>query len=427
MAQTGLSETAILFAWLAAGVVSYLSAIIVSDLSVLSDKSGGPYEYFHICYGRFAAFLFGWTEFSLLSGPALAAIAYVVAHAVHALVPLPNPLASFSDFHIGFIYPFADGGIKIVAVATLAMLAAINIRGVKQAGIFNTILTLCKIAGMLLIVAGALVIAGNAAEENAAVGSVTTLEKSTMISVFLAAMLSALWAYDGWNNITYISGEIKNPKRNLPLAMLVGIGLVMGLYLLVNFAYMQSLGLDGLAAIGDNEVGAAVVARHLFGNVGMIMVVVLLLVSALGALLGILMAHSRVSFRMAQQGQFFAVAAKVHPKFRTPSNAIIIRACWGSLLVLSGTFDMLSNMVIFSGFLSFSILIAALFKAWKKGMITKRPVGYPFLQVFMMIFSIALVGNTFYISPYPSFLGLCLILCGIPAYFWLKKRGAIKS
>jgi len=422
MAQTGLTEGMILFAWLAAGIVSYMGATIVAQLSTLSDKSGGIYEYFHICFGRFVAFVFGWTEFSLMSGPALAAMAFVVAHAVHMLIPIPNPFASLEHWHLGIIYPFADGGIKIVAIATLVILAIINIRGVRQAGNFNNFLTLCKIAGMLLIIAGGLFFAGGQASEKLAENSGEAMEKGTVLSAFLAAMLSALWAYDGWTNLTYVTGEIKNPKRNVPLAIMIGIGLVMGLYLLVNYAYIHTMGLAGLAAVGANEVGAAVVTRHLFGDFGMTLVVALLLVSSLGALHGVLMAHSRVSFRMAQQGQFFAPAAKVHPRFKTPANAIIYRTAWGSILVMSGTFDMLSDMVIFSGFLFYSLLIAALVKARNKGMITKKLFGYPYIPAFMLLFSVALVANTFYIKPYQSLLGRCLILAGIPVFFMLKKK-----
>ena len=182
-----------------------------------------------------------------------------------------------------------------------------------------------------------------------------------------AAMLSAFWAYDGWSNISFVTGEIKNPKRNVPLAIMCGVSIAMLLYVLVNYAYMHVLSLPQLAAVDKNTIGAVVVAEEIIGAAGKTLIIALIMVSVFGTLNGIILAHSRVYFRMAQEQYFFKKAANVHPTYRTPYISLLYTMIWSSILVISGTFDMLTDMVIFAGFLFYGLLAVAVIKMKQKG------------------------------------------------------------
>jgi APA family basic amino acid/polyamine antiporter len=424
MAQSGLTAGEILLAWVLAGLVSYLGSTIVVDLSSTTEESGGTYEYLRIAFGNFVAFIFGWTEFTIIGCASIAAMAFILAQTINALIPLPHLLGSLADINIGrTIYPFADAGIKIVAIFFIWVFVWVNCRGVRKAGMLNNLFTVTKIAGILLLIIGGMFAMANNArpvlDETAA-----PIQGLSFYSVLLGAMLSAFWAYDGWSNLPYVTGEIKNPKRNIPLALFIGIGLVMTLYVLVNYAYMQLMPLPELAAIGKNDIGAAVVAQKIMGPSGKLMMLILLLISVCGALNAIILSHTRVYFRMAQERNFFRKAALVHPVYKTPFYAIIYAGIWSSILVISGTFDMLTDMVIFAGFLFYSLLVAALFKLKRQGKLQKKPFLFPFVQIFMLLFSIALIVNTFYIQPVQSLIGAGLVLSSVPFYYVFKPKAS---
>ena len=424
MAQSGLSETWILGAWIIAGIITMLGAFIIAGLANLTEETGGVYEYLRLAYGNFFSFLFGWTDFTIIGSASIAALGFIFAQTVNVFVPLPAPLESIAGLSIGgIIFPFADSGVKIIAIVAVVMLTWVNYRGVKEGGNMNSVITAAKIIGILLIIVlGMVYTSPQATPVN--VIPVETIEFGTgaFFTALFAAMLSAFWAYDGWSNLSFITGEIKNPKRNLPIAIITGVIIAMTLYVLVNYAYMQVLPLEQLREVGQNQIGAVVVAKTMIGPLGQTLITVLIMISVFGALNAIILAHSRIYYRMAQENFFFKRAASVHPRYRTPYISLLYTMIWSCILIISGTFDMLTDMVIFAGFLFYGLVAYALIKMKTSGAIKAKVPFYPWAPLIIIIFSIALIYTTVMAQPGQSLIGLGLILIGIPFYFMFRKN-----
>jgi basic amino acid/polyamine antiporter, APA family len=427
MAQSGISGSWILLAWIIPGIITIFGAFILSGLSSLTEESGGVYEYFRLSLGNFFSFLFGWTDYIIIGSASVAALAFIFSQTVNTLIPLPNPFHSLEHISIaGFIFPFADSGIKILSIASIFLLTWVNYRGVEKGGMINNIITSGKVLGILVIIVAGLTYHSPETVINipAVVKPVETgsLSSGMFISAFFGAMLSALWAYDGWLDISFVTGEIKNPKKNVPLAIFFGVSIAMFLYVSVNYAYMQVMPVDQLARVNKNEIGAAVVAETMLGSAGKIFIAALIMISTFGALNAVILSHSRIYFRMAQENYFFKNAAAVHPKFHTPHVALMYTMVWSIVLVITGTFDMLTDMVIFASFLFNFLLALALIKMKRKGLINEKVIGYPVIPVLMMLFSGALVINTIIIQPKETLTGMCLVLSGVFFYFYFKMK-----
>src|SRR5678815_2122692 len=330
MAQTGLSETWILIAWIVPGIITVLCALNLSGLASLTEESGGAYEYLRLSFGNFFSFLFGWSAFTVSGTATNAAVAFIFSQTFHSMIPLPNPLQRWEDVSIGnFIYPFADSGIKMLAILIMVLFTWVNYRGVKKGGYMNNIFTSAKILGILiLIILGLLYVSPASPQQIANTGG----QGIIFFSTFFAAMLSALWAYNGWLDVTAVTGEIKNPKRNVPLAVITGVGIVTIIYVLINYSYMHVLPLTKLAGVGANEIGAAAVAETLIGGTGKTIIIILIMVSVLATVNAGILAFSRIYFRMAQEGFFFKRFSLVHPRYRTPYFSLIGATTWTCLL-----------------------------------------------------------------------------------------------
>lgn len=423
MAQTGLSEGWIIAAWVGAGLITMFGAFTLAGLSNLTEESGGVYEYLRLSFGNFFSFLFGWTDFTIMGCASVAALGFIFAQTVNVFIPLGNPFQSLEHLSIaGFISPFADGGMKLLAIAVIVLLTWVNYRGVQNGGMVNNIVTSAKIIGILLLIILGLSYSPVKEATVVITEAGATLHGTALLSAVLAAMLSAFWAYDGWSNISFITGELKNPKRNIPVAIMSGVAIAMLLYVLVNFAYMNVLSLEKLKAVDQSRIGAAVVAETLLGKVGQSLIVILIMISVFGTLNGIILAHARIYYRMAQEKFFFQKAATVHPVYRTPSVALLYTMLWSCILVVSGTFDMLTNMVIFAGFLFYGLLALALFKMKRNGTIQAKVIGYPVIPAVIMLFSIALLINTVITEPKQSLIGLGLVLSGVFFYFYFRNK-----
>jgi basic amino acid/polyamine antiporter, APA family len=421
MSQSLMSESWILLAWVIGGLITLCGAFTYAGLASMTTQSGGVYEYLRLTYGNFLAFLFGWMMFTIGGSGAIAALAFVFAQSVNTVIEFPNPLDQWKDISLGgFLFPFASSGIKLFAILTILALSWINYRGVKNGSVLNNIVTAAKIGGILLLIIMGLAYTG---QTQAAVqqGSIAAPSGFALFSALFGALLSALWAYDGWANITYITGEIKNPQRNVPLAITGGVLIAMTLYLLLNYSYMQVMPVESLAAIGENEVAAAKVAGVIMGDTGTVVISILIMICTFGAVNACIMVYPRLYYRMAQEKSFFAKASYVHPVFRTPYIAIIYSCVWSCVLVLSGTFDLLTNLVIFTAFLFFGAIAWGVVKMKRKGLITTKVIGYPVLPVIIILFSAVLVINTFIVQLQQSLLGLVLVLSGIPFYYYFKS------
>ena len=426
MSQAFMSEPGIIMAWIVAGIITMLGAFTYAGLAGLTDESGGIYEYLRLAFGDFQAFLFGWMIFTIGGSGAIAALAFVFSQSVNTLIQFPDPFSTWKDLSIGgLIYPFASSGIKIFAVLVISLLTWVNYRGVKNGGALNNIVTGAKIGGMIILIIAGFLYAVPAHNEVSVSDSTSYPGFFTVLSAFFGALLSALWAYDGWANITYVSGEIKNPQRNVPLAIMAGVGIAMFLYILLNIVYMRVLPLSVLASMDENKIAAAEVAGMIMGPMGTLIITFLIMISALGALNACIIVYPRLYYRMAQKGAFYRKAAYVHPGFRTPYISLLLSSAWSSIMVVTGTFDLLTNLVIFTGFLFFGLVAIGLMKMKRNGSIKSKIIAYPVAPIIIVLFSIVLVVNTAIIQPKASLMGFLLVCSGIPFYFYFRKINKI--
>ncbi len=422
MTQSLMSEPFILLAWIVAGIITIFGAFTYSGLASMTNETGGIYEYLRLIYGDFIAYLLGWTYFIIVGTGAIAALAFIFSQSADALFHFPVLLPTLRDISFAdFIYPFRGLSIKLFAMGMITLLTWLNIRGIKYAGKLNNVVTGAKILGILLLITAGVFYAGEPAGMLQGKGTFQPLSGAALFSGFFGAMLSALWAYDGWANITFVTGEIKNPERNLPYAIVGGVGIAMLLYVLLNFVYMKVLPMEQLASIPENKIAAAVVSETLFGRAGALLIVVLILTCTFGALNGCIITYPRISFRMAQEKVFFKKASLVHPDFKTPYVALIYSCVWSCVLVITGTFDQITNLVVFSTYLFFGLAAAGLIKMKMQKKITKRVIGYPVVPILIIIFCFVLVINTLIVEGRATLFGLLLMLSGVPFYFWFKK------
>ena len=423
MSHALMSENHILWVWISAGIITMFGAFVLSGLTGLTTQAGGIYEYLRLIYSEFVAYLLGWTFFTIVGTGAIAALAFVFSQSADALFHFPDLLPGIKDLSIGhFIYPFRGFSVKLLAMAMIILLTWINIRGVKNAGKLNNVVTSAKIFGILLLIVSGLMYTGHPSQILKDGTTIHPLTGIALFTGFFGALLSALWAYDGWANITFVTSEIKNPGRNLPYAIIGGVSIATILYVMLNYIYMKVFPLEQLASIPENKIAAAVVAETLLGKGGSLLIAVLILTCTFGALNGCIIVYPRMYFRMAQEKVFFKKAAWVHPVFNTPYKSLIYTSVWSCILVISGTFDQITNLVIFSSYLFFGLTAVGLIKMKAQKRITRKVIGYPVVPVIVIVFTLILLINTLITQPRESMLGLILMGAGVPFYYWFKKK-----
>ena len=424
MAATGLSENYILGAWILAGIVTMLGAFSIAGLAKLTTEAGGNVEYLRLCYGDFLSFLFGWAYFMILGSGSIAAVSFIFSQSFNSLFQLPDPLYSLQNISIGSIHPFADSGIKLVAIAAIALLTWYNYRGIKKGAGLNNFVTIAKIAGILLLIVLGLFFSHASVHTPPAVieAPLKNVSNLSWLAIFFGVMLNAFWSYDGFANVAAASAEIKNPKRNIPRAIIGGVSIVLVLYVLINYAFMKAMPLHDLASISENKVAAIVVADSIIGNTGTIMISILLLLSTFGYLNVAVLLFSRYYYRMAQEQLFFKPVAKIHPVYKTPHIALIYSMIWSSVLVLSGSFDVLTDMAVFGAFAFYVLLAIGLIKMKRKGLIKEKIPGYPYAPILFSLFILAVLTSTFINNPVRTITGIALILTGVPFYYYFKSQ-----
>ena len=376
MSRSLMSEHYILLVWIAAGIISIFGAFLYSGLAAMTTETGGTYEYLRLIYGDFIAFLLGWTVFTIIGSGSIAALAFVFSQSVDSLFHFRQILPSLNDISIAnFIYPFRGFTVKILAVVMIILLTLYNISGIKNSGKLSNVVTAAKILGIILLIFAGFLYAKEPVTALPDGSSFHPLTGTALYSGFFGALLSALWAFDGWTIISYVTGEMKNPERNLPYAIIGGVSLVTVLYLLLNYTYMRVFTVEQLAVIPDQKIAAAVVSETLFGIGGSTLIKTLIVICTFGALNGCIITYPRISFRMAQEKVFFRKAAFVHPVFKTPYMALIYSGVWSSVLVISGTFDQLTDQVVVSGFMFVILTGAGLIKMKTQKKITTSNAG----------------------------------------------------
>lgn len=415
----------ILACWLLGGLITIFGAISNAEIAGMLADTGGEYAYYKKIYNKFFSFLYGWSNFAAIKTAAIASIAYVFAQSLNGLIPFPETLSSWQHINIfGVFYPFQGFTVKLVAIILIVVLTWFNSRGLKLGANLSTIVLILVITGIIVIVA-----AGNASEVaniSSAFSFDTGVAGPVTISAVFTAMLAAFWAYEGWNSIGFLGGEIKNVHRNLPLSIISGLFIVIILYLLANMTYLSVVSIPEMEAINaaGNKVAAIESARTFWGNAGIIFISVLICLSTFGCTHATIMSNARTSFAMAKEGLFFPKMAKVNSS-NVPGNALWYQGVWACLLVLSGTFDQLTDMLIFAAFIFYGATTLGVFILRKKMPDAPRPYkvwGYPVIPAVFIIFCIFLIGNTIYARPREAGIGLVLILIGVPLYSVFKSR-----
>lgn len=423
----------ILLAWLLAGIVTLFGSATNAEIAGLIAEPGGQYAYFKKMYGKPFAFFYGWSCFAVIQSASIASIAYVFAESVNSVVALPHLPESLESITIlGIFKPFESAGVKGLTILTILFLTGANYLGVVFGGNITNVFTILKVAGILSVIILGLAIGGNSLATDGNFFSYNNYNNAGSLGVFgamFAAMLSAFWAYDGWNNIGYLGGEIKNPKKNIPVALYGGVTIVIIVYLIVNFVYLYVMPIDEIKSVAQtkNTIIAVEVMRKILGNYGSFFISVLIMISTFGTTNGTILASSRIYFAMARDGLFFKSAGNCHSRFKTPHTSLVIQGLWASALVLTGTFDQLTDMLIFASFIFYGAGAFGVFVLRKSMKDVHRPYkifGYPFVPGFFVLFCFLLVVITIVQNPRDSGIGLALIFAGIPfAIFWKKRQG----
>lgn len=395
-----------LLVWVAAGVISVLSGLCYAELGAAMPQAGGAYVYLREAFGPLVAFTSTWSGF-LIGGPgSIAALA--VAFGTYA----------------AFFLPLSGLGLKLFAVGTVVFLTAINIIGVRQGARLQNILTIAKIVPILAISIFGLL--------QGQVGDFTPIFPAdssglSTVSSFGLALIAALWAFSGWANINSLAEELKNPSRDLPLAMILGVGGVTLLYCLFNFALLNVLPATSLVA---SATPAAAVAVALFGRVGGVVIAGGALISILGSCNGCILAFPRNYFAMSRDGLFFPQLGEIHPRFGTPVVASIASAAISIVLIMTGTFQQLTTLVVFSGMIYTTLAIAAVFVLRRKQPNLERPYrvwGYPLVPIFVLLLNAGLMLNSLLEDPRSSLIGLLVPALGIPAYYYFSRINKVKE
>jgi APA family basic amino acid/polyamine antiporter len=412
MAQLVGSPFYVLLAWVVAGLLSLTGALAYAELGSLMPRAGGEYVYLKEGYGNLWAFLYGWMRFWIGSPGSIA------AYAVGAMT-----------FMSGVIDMTPYGGSTLSAVIVIILFSLLNCLSVSFGGRLQAIMTGLKTLMIIGISLGIFFFSDTGSFNHL---FETKPEVNGFIgwSAFGSAILAALWAYDGWCNLTMVAGEIKDPQKNIPRSLIIGMFSILGIYALANIAFFYALPLTEIMSSNSsaypNALPVATKAALTFlGNSGVALLSGAFVFSALGAMNGSILTGSRVPFAMAQDGLFFKGLSKVSPNTHVPVTSIIVQACVAILLALSGTFDQLTDYVIFSSWIFYAMVTSVVFKLRKTRPHELRPYkafGYPILPAIFILLGILLLINTVVTSPKPTLIGLGFIASGVPFYYFFTKR-----
>lgn len=424
--------------WVIAGIFSLFGALVYAELGAMMPENGGIYVYFRRLFGEFPAFLYGWAAFSVINTAAIAAITFVCAYYADHFLHLPGfseAQVNATIWHIPFIgdlYPLKDFGVKTLAIAIVLSLTYLNARSLKAGSYFQNLSTLLK-----LVVIGALVLGVFFFGKGNAMNFITASSQGAhpgLLAGIVAAMTGAFFAYDGWINVSSMAGEIRDPQRNIPRSLWVGVLACVLIYVAVNQAYLYVLPIDQMA---NSSLVASDVMRVALGQTSEAVVAAMIVLCTFGAINGNVMATARITYAMGKDGAFFPATGKDHPRFQTPANALWLHGIWTCVFILTGSFDMLADMFVFITWIAYGLGAVGIFLLRKKEPNAIRPYriwGHPFVTIAFILFTFAYLIITLYsdVSNYlnhqqpviNSLLGLAITLLGVPFYFiWKNGRG----
>lgn len=392
---------AIALLWIVGAMVALFGALTIAELAAMYPRSGGIYVYLREAYGRVPAFLFGWTELLVIRPSALGALALVFAS------------------YTGTFFPLGDTGERILAASAIALLALTNVRSVDWGAFVANLTTAAKVLALALV--GLIAFAFGDISQGALAGP---MEWSPLTwTGFGVALISVLWAYDGWADLTFMAGEVKDPERTMPRALLLGTAIVVVLYLIVNTAYLWVLSVPDMAG---SELVASDAAQRIFGVAGASIISALVMLSTFGALNGSTMTGPRILYAMAEDRLFFKPIAHVHPKYKTPDASILLCAALGIAYVSIRSFERLAGDFILGIWPFYALAVGAVFILRRREPNAVRPyrtAGYPIVPLVFLLASVLMLLNSLFRDTRPTLLNFGIILLGIPVYYvWNARR-----
>ncbi len=423
--------------WIVAGFITLLGALSNAEVASMFPETGGSYVYLKKMYGDAFAFLYGWAAFAVFNTAGVASIAYVFSQYTSYFIHLPRFDAATEQaffFHIPFIgniYPLENAGIKALTILLVLVFTMVNYVSVQFGGALQLFMTVLKVAALFLLITGIL-FSGNGNWNNVIVSSSSMSSGISLFSAYIAAIAGAFWAYDGWNNITFVGGEIQNPQRNIPRSLFIGLLAIILIYTLINLSYEFVLSVTNMSTSSFVASDAATVA---WGTIGGSLIALMVILSTLGTVNGNILTVARVTFAMHDESRLFNWAGKVQPRFKTPGNALVLNAAWTIVLIITGSFDILTDMVVFVSWFFYGSTAFGVFILRKKMPHQPRPYkvwGYPVVPLFFVLFTAFFLVFTLYkdVSNYQkgavpvinSLLGTVITCIGIPVYYLSKKK-----
>lgn len=395
----------ILLLWLAAGAFVFTSGLIYAELGTRMPSTGGEYLYISRCFGPFTGFIFGWAQLFIVRTSAAAGLALIVAD------------------YFGYFVALNKTSRILTALAVIFLFGVLNYIGIQRASIYQKLSTVLKVGALLaIVVVGFLFSSGH---ENLLSSYAAPEGGMGPVGNIVAALMLILFSHTGWERIGYSAGEMKNPKRVIPLSLMVGICFVVLLYALTNLTYHRILGMEGMR---ESTIVASDVLTILIGPIGAALIAILVIVSASGSINGTMMTAPRVYYAMSKDGLFFKWLDFIHPRFRTPSRAIIAHCVWAAaILLIRGTFETIAAGLVFAILIFYGLSTMALFKMRKEnlgGPDFFRVPFYPFLPMIFLLLIVGLIVLRAYFEWQKSLVDMAFIVTGIPfAFYWCRQKG----
>ncbi|MEO2185253.1 MAG: amino acid permease, partial [bacterium] len=384
------SSSLFFMVWIFGGIISLFGALSVAELGAAMPKAGGQYVYLNEAYGPVWGYLYGWSAVVVINTASMAAVGVAFAE------------------YLKFFYPISNLAVKEIAIFSIILLTIINIVDVKSGARFQNVFTFAKLGAILGVILLGLFLEGGSTQNFSPL--FTDRPPLSLIGPLGLAMVAVLWTFDGWIFVTYVAGEVKNPKRNIPLSLIFCMVIVLTVYLALNTVLVYVLGFDQM--IGSELVMADAASKFIGGN-GAAIVTIIILISLIGANNGFILTSARINYAMARDNRFFKQAAIIHPKFQSPANALIIQCIWACILTFSGTFNQLITYIIFASWIFYGMSAGAVIILRKKKPDMERPYQipfYPWIPIIFILFAIFLTVNTILEAPRDAAIGTGLIL-----------------
>lgn len=442
MARILGSAPLLLAVWVIGGMLTAMGAMTQCELVAQMPRTGGLFVYLKEIYGERLGFLYGWANLIIAGSGAIAGIASIFASYLGEFVELPKlsqawETTSVSVPVLGKLFPFADIGVKLVGAAVIILLTAMNVRGVRISGRFQSVSTTSKILAIFLIAIIAFAFgsdAGDTANWSSPTAEGASLSGWTMIGAVVMALSGAFWAYDGWGNVSHLAGEVREPSRTIPRAILLGSFTFITLYIVINLAYLYILPVQELGNVANDRVASAMTTEVL-GAIGGALVAALIMVSTFDATNSTILTNARCYFAMAKERVFWAKTGEVHPKYRTPHISLMMQCSAALLLLFSGSFWTIIDMYVFVNWMIYVLMALGVFILRRRNPNAERPFrvpGYPFVPAIFIVFAVSFVVITlvtdiqkFNAGEQPflnSVMGLVLVATGLPLYYLWKYQ-----